>query len=54
MSLKELKARGAAPSLLNRWAAPEEIAYPILWMASNEASFMTGAILVVDGGLSAI
>jgi meso-butanediol dehydrogenase/(S,S)-butanediol dehydrogenase/diacetyl reductase len=54
MSLDELKERGAAPSLLRRWAAPEEIAYPILWMASDEASFMTGAVLVVDGGLSAI
>jgi meso-butanediol dehydrogenase/(S,S)-butanediol dehydrogenase/diacetyl reductase len=54
MSLDELKQRGAAPSLLNRWAAPEEIAYPILWMASNEASFVTGATLVVDGGLTAI
>ena len=54
MSLEELKERGAVPSLLSRWATPEEIAYPILWMASNEASFMTGAILVVDGGLTAI
>jgi meso-butanediol dehydrogenase/(S,S)-butanediol dehydrogenase/diacetyl reductase len=54
MSLDELKERGAAPSLLQRWAAPEEIAYPILWMASDEASFMTGAVLAVDGGLSAI
>jgi len=54
MSLEELKASGAAASLLNRWAAPEEIAYPILFMASNEASFITGASLVVDGGLTAI
>jgi 2-hydroxycyclohexanecarboxyl-CoA dehydrogenase len=54
MSLDELKDRGAAPSLLHRWATPEEIAYPILWMASDEASFITGAVLVVDGGLSAI
>jgi 2-hydroxycyclohexanecarboxyl-CoA dehydrogenase len=54
MSLEELKERGAVPSLLNRWAAPEEIAYPILWMASNEASFITGTILVVDGGLTAM
>jgi 2-hydroxycyclohexanecarboxyl-CoA dehydrogenase len=54
MSLDELKERGAVPSLLNRWATPEEIAYPILWMASNEASFITGTILVVDGGLTAI
>jgi 2-hydroxycyclohexanecarboxyl-CoA dehydrogenase len=53
MGLDELKERGAVPSLLNRWATPEEIAYPILWMASNEASFITGTILVVDGGLTA-
>jgi meso-butanediol dehydrogenase/(S,S)-butanediol dehydrogenase/diacetyl reductase len=28
-----------------------EIAHPILWMASDEASFITGTTLVVDGGL---
>jgi len=39
-------------SLLARWAAPEEIAWPILWLASDEASFVTGAVLAVDGGLS--
>ena len=39
-------------SLLARWAAPEEIAWPILWLASDEASFVTGAALAVDGGLS--
>lgn len=39
-------------SLLKRWATPAEIAYPILWLASDEASFVTGAALMVDGGLS--
>lgn len=39
-------------SLLARWASPEEIAWPILWLASEEASFVTGAVLAVDGGLS--
>ena len=39
-------------SLLARWASPEEIAWPILWLASDEASFVTGAVLAVDGGLS--
>ena len=53
MSDEELYASGAAPSLLNRWAEPNEIAYPILWLASNEASFITGTCLMVDGGLSA-
>jgi 2-hydroxycyclohexanecarboxyl-CoA dehydrogenase len=54
MSLEELKKRGAVPSLLNRWAEPEEVAFPILWLASNEASFITGTSLVVDGGLTAM
>lgn len=35
---------------LGRIAQPEEIAYPILWLASDEASFITGAVLVADGG----
>jgi len=35
---------------LSRIAQPEEIAYPILWLASDEASFITGAVLVADGG----
>lgn len=54
MSEEELEARGAAPSLLNRWATPREIGFPILWLASDEASFMTGTAIVVDGGLSTI
>jgi meso-butanediol dehydrogenase/(S,S)-butanediol dehydrogenase/diacetyl reductase len=29
-----------------------EIAWPILWLASDEASFVTGAVLPVDGGLT--
>jgi meso-butanediol dehydrogenase/(S,S)-butanediol dehydrogenase/diacetyl reductase len=39
-------------SLLGRWADPSEIAWPILWLASDEASFVTGAVLPVDGGLT--
>jgi 2-hydroxycyclohexanecarboxyl-CoA dehydrogenase len=39
-------------SLIARWASPEEIAWPILWLASDEASFITGAVLPVDGGLT--
>lgn len=54
MTQEELRMKGFAPSLLNRWARPEEIAYPVLWLASDEASFITGAVLMVDGGLSAI
>ena len=51
-SIEQLKTERQATSLLGRWAAPEEIAWPILWLASDEASFITGATLMVDGGLS--
>ena len=49
-----IDARQANVTLLRRWARVEEIAYPILWLASEEASFVTGAVLMVDGGKSAM
>lgn len=43
-----------APSVpMKRLASPREIAYGVLFLASQEASFITGAELVVDGGLTA-
>ena len=35
---------------MGRLAEPEEIAYAALFLASDEASFITGACLPVDGG----
>ncbi|WP_029363849.1 glucose 1-dehydrogenase [Herbaspirillum lusitanum] len=35
---------------MGRMAQPEEIAAAILWLASDEASFATGSVMVVDGG----
>ncbi len=49
--IDQLKTERQATSLLARWASPEEIAYPVLWLASHEASFITGTTLMVDGGL---
>jgi 2-hydroxycyclohexanecarboxyl-CoA dehydrogenase len=51
-SVEELKTQRQTTSLIGRWADPIEIAYPILWLACDEASFITGATLMVDGGLS--
>jgi 2-hydroxycyclohexanecarboxyl-CoA dehydrogenase len=52
MTEAELVERGSYPCLLERWGTAEEVAAPILWLASDEASFITGAALAVDGGLS--
>jgi 2-hydroxycyclohexanecarboxyl-CoA dehydrogenase len=36
--------------LMHRWCDPREVAFPILWLASDEASYMTASTLMVDGG----
>lgn len=36
-----------------RWGAPSEVAAPVLFLCSDAATFITGAILTVDGGYSA-
>ena len=38
---------------LGRWGTPDDIVGPVLFLASEAASFITGAVLVVDGGYSA-
>ena len=50
-SIEQLRSERKDTSLIGRWADPEEIAWPIVWLSSNEASFITGTTLMVDGGL---
>jgi NAD(P)-dependent dehydrogenase (short-subunit alcohol dehydrogenase family) len=40
----------AADRPLGRVGRPEDIAWAILYLASDRASFVTGAVLTVDGG----
>jgi 3alpha(or 20beta)-hydroxysteroid dehydrogenase len=49
-----LRAEAIAGIPLRRVAAPEEIAACALFLASDEASFVTGALLVADGGQSVV
>jgi len=49
----EVRAQLHARQPLGRMGEPKEIAYAALYLASDEAAFVTGSALVIDGGWTA-
>jgi NAD(P)-dependent dehydrogenase (short-subunit alcohol dehydrogenase family) len=39
---------------LGRWGTPADVAGAVLFLASDDAAYVTGAELAVDGGLAQI
>ena len=52
--IKEFEARGAAAAPLGRAGTPDEIARAVVFLASDDSSYVTGAELFVDGGAAQI
>ncbi|HID06287.1 MAG TPA: SDR family oxidoreductase, partial [Armatimonadetes bacterium] len=47
----ELKAQVLERIVLNRFGEPEDIASAVAFLASDDAGYITGQVIIVDGGL---
>ena len=50
----ELREKVVSVGCIQREGRPEEVAYGVLFLASDEASYITGSELVIDGGYTAL
>lgn len=53
MSAEEFKDQTAARHPIGRMGQPDDIAWGVVYLASDEAAFVTGSELVIDGGYTA-
>ena len=50
--IEELEKPQIGRTPMGRWGTPQDVAPPILFLASSSAGFVTGQTLNVDGGFS--
>ncbi len=50
----EMMANAPDPHPMQRMAEPDEIANAVVWLCSDEASYVNGSLFTVDGGLTAL
>src|SRR5436189_305041 len=53
-TVEQYNAKAAQGTMLKRPGRAEEVAAAILFLASEDASYITGALLFVDGGMTAL
>ena len=53
MTMEEFEGRARSKTFVGRTGTPGEVAAAVLFLASDEASYITGSHLMVDGGYSA-
>jgi len=51
--LEAAKAAAGAAHPIGHMGEPDDVAWAVVWLASNEAKFVTGAEIVIDGGYTA-
>jgi len=54
LTLEQFSKQEGAKCILNRVANPREVAYPILFLVTEESSYITGTYLMVDGGFTSM